>query len=55
MAAKKHKYFRKLSASAQYIYCSGKRADFSEKVTYMWAKVECPKCLKLKGLGPVKP
>lgn len=43
-----HKYFRKLSLKAQYILCSGKRADFSESVSYFWKKVDCAKCLALK-------
>lgn len=43
-----HKYFRKLSLSAQYIRCSGKRADNAENVSYFWRKVTCKKCLAFK-------
>lgn len=43
-----HKYFRKLKTSNQYILCTGKKCDYSEKVSYFWKKVDCKKCLAMK-------
>lgn len=48
MAKPIHKYYRDLKKGDQYILCSKKKANFSEHVSYTWARVSCAKCLKLK-------
>lgn len=47
MKKKIHKFRRSLKTGAQYIVCTGKKANFSESVSYLWKKVECAKCLAL--------
>lgn len=44
-----HKFFRKLTTQAQYLKCTERRADFSEHVSYFWAKVTCKKCLRTRA------